>query len=346
MSAVDILIVGAGPAGLRAAEILAAAGREVLVLERHAEVGPKTCGGGLSIHSSREVEAMSFPAEVGRRQGAAVSFIGEEPVALEDDQAVVRTVARRVLGQFMLDRAIRAGAVVRTEAPASELDLATHTLSVHRTTCRYRTLIGADGSNSIVRRALGLPTPRELFAGEFNIPGLRRDDLLVAADGAALGSGYFWIFPHADYTSIGAVAPKHLIRPDTIRPYVEACCRELGIALGATPFEGATIEIAPVPLRPAEDVYLVGDAAGLASGLTAEGIFPALISGEAAAWRILEPGAPAPKLEAWLRTKRRHDILMRLGHWRLPRAALLGALAWTLRASAGRRLVTRVLVGG
>ena len=48
MEVVEHLILGAGPAGLRAAQVLAEAGREVLVLEKHAEVGPKTCAGGKS----------------------------------------------------------------------------------------------------------------------------------------------------------------------------------------------------------------------------------------------------------------------------------------------------------
>jgi flavin-dependent dehydrogenase len=46
METVEHLIVGAGPAGLRAGQVLADAGREVLVVEKHAEIGPKTCAGG------------------------------------------------------------------------------------------------------------------------------------------------------------------------------------------------------------------------------------------------------------------------------------------------------------
>ena len=42
MESVEHLIVGGGPAGLRAAQVLAEAGREVLVLEKRAEIGPKT----------------------------------------------------------------------------------------------------------------------------------------------------------------------------------------------------------------------------------------------------------------------------------------------------------------
>jgi flavin-dependent dehydrogenase len=43
---VEHLTVGAGHAELRAAQVLTEAGREVLVLEKRAESGPKTCAGG------------------------------------------------------------------------------------------------------------------------------------------------------------------------------------------------------------------------------------------------------------------------------------------------------------
>ena len=41
MESYDIIIIGAGPAGLNAAKILGDAGRRVLLLEKNAEIGPK-----------------------------------------------------------------------------------------------------------------------------------------------------------------------------------------------------------------------------------------------------------------------------------------------------------------
>ena len=86
----------------------------------------------------------------------------------------------------------------------------------------------------------------------------------------------------------------------------------LGLERSSVRFEGACIEVDYSGVEAAPCVYLVGDAAGLASPLTAEGIYPALVSGEEVARRILEPGHPMPRLHSWLRIKRRHHRLATL----------------------------------
>jgi flavin-dependent dehydrogenase len=346
MASVDVLIVGAGPAGLRAAQILAAGGREVLVLEKKTEVGNKTCGGGLSLHAVRELEAIGLPATAGRSLIARISFAGEDPIPLEPPHAVVRTLARRELGRFQLALANAAGAEVRFTAPVSSVDLAGRTVGVNGGVLRYRHLIGADGSASVVRRALGLPSPRALVAAEYNIAGLRQDALLVLADSAHLASGYFWIFPHTDYASIGAVAPKDLVRPDSLQPYLDRRLADLGIDAGATPLEALAIEVEYAGLDFPNGVHLTGDAAGLPSGLTAEGIYPALISGEETAGRILEPGRPRPKTRAWLRGKVIHDTLARLCRHRKPRDLVLRLFGAATGRRGPRRLLSRLLATG
>ena len=85
------------------------------------------------------------------------------------------------------------------------------------------------------------------------------------------------------------------------------------------PVEGATIETDYRGLAFDRGVYLVGDAAGLASGLTGEGIYSALVSGEEVAQLILQPGYRTVKTLAWLRIKRLHEALARLWQKRAAR---------------------------
>lgn len=333
MESVEHIVVGAGPAGLRAAQVLADAGREVLVLERNARVGPKTCGGGLSTKAVRELRALGLPDDAGVVSLAHASFRGETAASLDPEHARILTLSREQLGRRQAEWTAAAGAEIRTGAGVGRIDVHARTVCCDGRTIRYRRLIGADGSRSSVRRALGLESPRAFFAGEFNVPGRAAFDLGVAFDSRMLASGYFWVFPHTDHVCVGAGAHKRLVRPSAIRPYVERRMAELGIDPGDTPYEGAAVEVDFAGFEFPGGVHLVGDAAGLASGLTAEGIYPALVSGEEVARRVLEPGFPMPKTRNWLRIKRSHDLLGRMWLRRRPREISLTAL----RALCGRR---------
>ncbi|HET7564155.1 MAG TPA: hypothetical protein VFJ96_04125, partial [Gemmatimonadaceae bacterium] len=193
---------------------------------------------------------------------------------------------------------------------------------------RYRHLIGADGSTSAVRRALRVPSPRAFYAAEYNVSGVRLPHLLVQYESDVLANGYFWIFPHECYTSIGAGAHKGLVPPSRIRPYLQERLRALCVDADGTPYEGATIEVEHHGFDFPRGVHLVGDAAGVASGLTGEGIYAALVTGEEVARRILEPAYPSPKTRSWMRLKRVHDALGRFWMRRRPRDVSFAMLPW------------------
>ena len=156
--------------------------------------------------------------------------------------------------------------------------------------------MGADGADSAVRRALGLPSPRAYFAAEYNVPGpADSTPLRVECDPAGLGGGYFWVFPHERYTSIGAVAAKRSVPPAAVlRRYLDRRMEALGLANAGCAVRGATLEVACHGFHFPGRVHLAGDAAGVPSALTAEGIYAALVTGEEVARTILEPAIPFP----------------------------------------------------
>jgi flavin-dependent dehydrogenase len=92
------------------------------------------------------------------------------------------------------------------------------------------------------------------------------------------------------------------------------------------PLEGATLEVDFRGLHFTGGVHLAGDAAGVPSALTAEGIYSALLTGEEVARGIIDPAHQSHRITRWLRVKRRHDRF----------AALL-------RRSSGRALALPVL---
>ena len=60
------------------------------------------------------------------------------------------------------------------------------------------------------------------------------------------------------------------------------------------------------------NIFLIGDAAGLASGLTGEGILPAIISGEEIAKLIINPGYASNKLTNLIKNHSLHTRILLL----------------------------------
>lgn len=59
-----------------------------------------------------------------------------------------------------------------------------------------------------------------------------------------------------------------------------------------------------------KNIFLVGDAGGFVSGLTGEGIYQALISGEEIGKIILDKNYNSNKINELLKIKRKHNKLM------------------------------------
>lgn len=337
METVEHLIIGGGPAGLRAAQVLADSGREVLVVEKRPVIGPKTCAGGLTLKAVRLLEDLGLAPTAGLANVGHIAFSRGRLEALSPDRTVIRTVPRSELGEAQRRWTQAAGAEIRVGAAATELDLPRRRVRVGGSRVAWRHLIGADGASSAVRRALGLPSPSAYFAAEYNVPGVRLAPLRVECEPHGLASGYFWVFPHRSYTSVGAVAPKRLVPPPALRHYLDRRMSGLGLADAGARLEGAILEVQWAGFHFAGGVHLAGDAAGVPSALTAEGIYPALVTGEEVARQILEPAYPAPLTSRWLRVKRRHDRLAHFLGSSTARAAVLPALASLARCGPARR---------
>ena len=305
METFDAVIVGAGPGGLRCATILAQHGRTVLVLERNETIGPKVCAGGIPYHALAELNIppelreASFPTQLIRTpwQQARVRFA--EPI--------ITTVNRERLGAWQLAEARLVGVTVRPGDAVTAISDQYVETSTGR--IGYRTLVGADGSASLVRRYLGIGT-RLLGAGiSYQVPG-QWPDMEWHLAPELFGSGYAWIFPHRHSTSIGAYVDRDDLSAATLHNRLLAWAKIRRINLADSKARAALInfDYRGWNFNP---IFLVGDAAGLASGFTGEGIFPAIISGETVARTILEPDYQPTRLNRLLTRQRLHNRLQK-----------------------------------
>mgnify|MGYP003935603689 CR=1 FL=1 len=120
------------------------------------------------------------------------------------------------------------------------------------------------------------------------------------------GNGYGWIFPHRQSVSVGSYCPGRGMPPARFKQQSTGWAKNRGFDLQQAPGRAGLINYDYRGWQ-FDNIWLVGDAAGFASGLTGEGINPAILSGQAAARKIIDPGYPADEIRLLLKKKNRHE---------------------------------------
>ena len=117
MSDAETIIVGGGPAGAAAAIRLAAAGREALLIERHAGPHHKVCGEFLSIETQDIVRRLGIDLGAhGAVPIESVSIHAGKGTASASLPFRALSLSRRRLDAALLDRAQQAGAELKRGA--------------------------------------------------------------------------------------------------------------------------------------------------------------------------------------------------------------------------------------
>ena len=296
----DAIVVGGGPSGGFAAYKLAQRGARVLLLERQKVPRPKPCGGGLTPKAYRQLDFPIDDLVCARPSGVWLRGRGVPAFPLADANAEIWMVRRPEFDRRILEQAAKAGAEIHDDEPVRSVEPgAPGVVATVRGTYQTRSVVAADGSESPTARALGLRPNRdrrvvvaletEVEAEDVDLHGRALVDFDVP-------HGYAWVFPKGDVYNVGLGSFDPTAFP-TLRARLGEFVERSGIRLLAEPkMVGHRIPIGGVaePLHRG-NVVLVGDAAGVADGLFAEGIAYALQTGSIAADeidRFLAGGAP------------------------------------------------------
>ena len=283
----EVGIVGAGPAGARVAERLAARGVDVLLWDPRAP-WEKPCGGGLT---AALTDAVPEIAEVLPRarpiDHVRITTDENVPPLVVKLHRPLHVIARRTLGTWQLDRARAAGAQVRSAGVRTAVREGNGwTVSIRETqaTARVRCLVGADGAASTVRAAAapGLRVALEPTRLTYVPADNGQSEMLLRFERGI--DGYAWDFPRPDHRSVGAVAAPG--SAGGTRARLDSAVAAIVPGGGQ---HGAVVASALYPMRRGypeiggEDFALLGDAAGLADPASGEGIANALRSADLAA---------------------------------------------------------------
>jgi len=310
------VVIGGGPGGLACATKLAETGTDVLLVERKPRLGAKVCAGGITWSGL----GSKLPPELVERSFTSQKVYSRwQKIKIGTATPIISTVNRQTLGQSMAGTAAAAGVTI---LPGTRV-LAIGDRHVETTagSFGYRYLVGADGSNSLVRRFLGIPTQQLGVGINCQVDSIFQE-MEWHLNPRLFHSGYAWIFPHRHTASVGAYVSRQSMSASTLLENFHKWCQQRRIDLNGCRPRAAVINYDYRGWR-FDNRFLVGDAAGLASGLTGEGIYPAIVSGETVARAIANPAATTDKLDRITARHRRHRRLLDFAS----RGRLAGSLA-------------------
>jgi len=206
MNHYDVLIVGAGPAGSFAAELLASGGAKVALFDGRPEGEPKACGGGVTAKALNMWPHLLEP--VGRTinelylyspSGKKLHLELEEPFAV---------YSRVVFDNYLRERARNAGAEVIAEKISARRARRSEkgwTLTAESKQWAGSFLVGADGANSGIAKMLAGPLPpsdMEVAFG-YRAPLPQNGSAPTVVAFLPRWVGYAWAFPRPDHISFG-----------------------------------------------------------------------------------------------------------------------------------------------
>ena len=274
---IDVLIVGAGPAGTVCGSLLKKAGVDCAIVDHASFPRDKVCGGGLTVKAWRLLAMLLPDLKYDFRPIHRIRLQYEkEPVCEFDAEYPIRMTLRKDFDYSLLQYYLQAGgelikgSFARFERQADQRLLVT-LKSGMQFSCRY--LVAADGGNSLIRRQIAGPVDmkRHALFLEYYVDGEHSDDVFVHFSNN-YKPGCFYRFSSNGRDMYGFVsAPDNEDFPLLKEKFHESL-QYFNVPDGH--LRGAYIPLKTVE-SPISNVILIGDAGGFPNKLTGEGLYDA-----------------------------------------------------------------------
>jgi menaquinone-9 beta-reductase len=273
----DVIIVGAGLAGCYLGYLLKKYNYNVVIIEKNdIKTKDKLCG-GLLTNKSIEILYDTFLKEdmdellykIDSAKVFSKKYININNLNLA-------TVKRKDLDNYILQKYIDLGGEIIDNITIDSIDVNKNQVCFNDNVIEYSYLVGADGVLSLVRKNVFGYKQKMNFALETFVEK-QNDDLIINFKDEF--KGYIWQIPNKDFVGIGIgdVSGDTDINDKIDMSEYEIIEKERGAFLPT----GNDIK-----LTFNNNIFFIGDAAGLISPITGEGIYYALMSAKLLAFSI------------------------------------------------------------
>ena len=317
--AIDVVIIGAGPAGSICGYLLRKSGVNCVIVDYATFPREKICGGGLTPKAYELLQDLMPELHYDYQSVNHFKLMLDGEILCEVDLAkTLRMVRRKDFDNKLLQQFLSVGGEMLKdsfshfeEQKDGKIEVALK--SGKRLTCDY--LIGADGANSQVRKQLiGHRLVNTLWMEQYVAKGANE---FIFEFSRHYKNGYYYSFPNIDWDIVGAGGAY--ASSGEIRSLLDQKKIREMVPVNDSVLRGAYISVDTV--KSGENhVILIGDAGGFANKLTYEGLYYAIATGRNACKAIIE-GVDFVTANHEIFRKKRKEIYItrffysRLGLW-------------------------------
>ncbi|WP_299624311.1 geranylgeranyl reductase family protein [uncultured Tenacibaculum sp.] len=292
----EVAVIGSGPSGASTAFHLAKQGISTVIIEKETLPRYKTCGGGF-VYRGRKDLPFDIASVVEREFNTVDILLGSKLhfQTIRKDPTITM-IMRDSFDNLIVEEAKKLGVTLLEGNKLISLDFQNDktVLTTDKQEITANFIVAADGALSPTAKMAGWneETRKLIPALEYEIEVPEEDfnrlKDSVRFDIDAIPYGYAWSFPKKNHLSVGVASTKKA--RINLKQYYQEYLKTLGInTIIKESQHGFQIPIAPrTDGFVKNNVFLIGDAAGFADPITAEGISNAIYSGVLAAKAISE----------------------------------------------------------